>query len=276
MLNLLMAPKIRRKKPKDFDDSANTLWYLYGKEAKSHDEARMQILSDDMDGLLIFVCIGHDWSVRLTSFSLQAGLFSAVLTSFVVPKFQDLGVNPAQQSVYYQNQSVQILLQISQQIASIGTQIPLNVTQPLPYPIFHPSVSDRRVNVFWLMSLVCSLSASLLATVVQQWTRSYLRVYQRSNPPPEDCAHSNIFVRRSRTHADDGGGRSPAYPRLRFPFLCGACRCRPEYQHNSWCRHRRPYHYLRILLPLQLGCTINGSPIVLPEPILGLDLVYPP
>ena len=110
-------------------------------------------------------------------------MFSAVLTAFVVPKIQDLGLNPALESVYYQNQSLQILAQISQQIALIGTQIPLNVTQPPPYPIFHPSASDRRVNVFWLMSLVCSLSASLLATVVQQWTRSYLRVYQRSKKP---------------------------------------------------------------------------------------------
>jgi hypothetical protein len=39
----------------DFDDSANALWTLYGKEAKSHDEARIQTLTDDMDGVLIFV-----------------------------------------------------------------------------------------------------------------------------------------------------------------------------------------------------------------------------
>jgi hypothetical protein len=39
----------------DFDDSANALWTLYGKEAKSHDEARIQALTDDMDGVLIFV-----------------------------------------------------------------------------------------------------------------------------------------------------------------------------------------------------------------------------
>ena len=110
-------------------------------------------------------------------------MFSAVLTAFVVPKIQDLRADPAQQSVYYQNQSLQILAQISQQIASLGTQIPLNVTQPLPYPTFYPSASDRRVNVFWLMSLVFSLSASLLATVVQQWARSYLRVYQGPKNP---------------------------------------------------------------------------------------------
>jgi hypothetical protein len=40
----------------DFEGSANALWTLYGKEAKSHDEARIQTLKDDMDGVLIFVC----------------------------------------------------------------------------------------------------------------------------------------------------------------------------------------------------------------------------
>ncbi len=40
----------------DFDDSANALWSLHMKEAKSHDEARIHSLKDDMDGVLIFVC----------------------------------------------------------------------------------------------------------------------------------------------------------------------------------------------------------------------------
>jgi hypothetical protein len=39
----------------DFDDSANALWSLHLKETKSHDEARIQSLKDDMDGVLIFV-----------------------------------------------------------------------------------------------------------------------------------------------------------------------------------------------------------------------------
>jgi len=39
----------------DFDGSANSLWTLYGKEAKSYDEARIQTLKEDMDGVLIFV-----------------------------------------------------------------------------------------------------------------------------------------------------------------------------------------------------------------------------
>jgi hypothetical protein len=39
----------------DFDDGANALWSLYGKEAKGHDEATIQTIKDDMDGVLIFV-----------------------------------------------------------------------------------------------------------------------------------------------------------------------------------------------------------------------------
>ena len=48
----------------DFDDSTNALWTLYGKEVKSHDEACIETLKDDMDGVLIFVRL-H--SVCLTS-----------------------------------------------------------------------------------------------------------------------------------------------------------------------------------------------------------------
>ena len=171
----------------DFDDRANDLWSLYGKEAESHDKARIETLKDDMDGVLIFVCADNvpifSGQPGLTSLSLQAGLFSAVLTAFVVPQLQNLKVNPANQSVYYQNQSVQILDRISQQLASVGSQTPTNYTPPPPYPTFHALASDRRVNIFWLISLVCSLSAALLATLVQQWVRAYMRIFQQSSNP---------------------------------------------------------------------------------------------
>ena len=146
----------------------------------------------------MFTFFGVD--TELTSFSHQAGLFSAVLTAFVVPQIQSLQVNPANQSVHYQNQSVQILDRISQQLASVGGQIPTNVsppppypTPPLPYPTFHASASDRRVNIFWLISLVCSLSAALLATLVQQWYRGYMRVFQHSRNPLK-AARVRLFL----------------------------------------------------------------------------------
>ena len=46
---------IDQKERRDFDDGANALWSLYGKEAKTHDEARFKSVAKDMDGVLVFV-----------------------------------------------------------------------------------------------------------------------------------------------------------------------------------------------------------------------------
>jgi hypothetical protein len=40
---------------RDFDDSANALWKLYGQEAKNYDHATIKDIKSDMGGLLIFV-----------------------------------------------------------------------------------------------------------------------------------------------------------------------------------------------------------------------------
>ncbi|KAI9435184.1 hypothetical protein H4582DRAFT_708439 [Lactarius indigo] len=149
----------------DFNDNANALWSLQLKEAMSHDQARIQSLKDDMDGVLIF-----------------AGLFSAALTSFLVDKIHDLQPDPTQQMVFYQQQNVALLAQISQQVSSIAPQVSIS-SAPLPTYAFSLNPSDVRVNVFWFMSLVFSLSTALLATLVQQWVRDYMHVFQRySNP----------------------------------------------------------------------------------------------
>jgi hypothetical protein len=58
---------------------------LPGKEAKAYlGDARIQSLAADMDGILTF-----------------AGLFSAVLTSFLVQSSQNLQANPVEQSACY-------------------------------------------------------------------------------------------------------------------------------------------------------------------------------
>ncbi|KAF8462504.1 hypothetical protein DFH94DRAFT_831866, partial [Russula ochroleuca] len=138
----------------DFDDSANALWTLYGKEAKSHDESRIQTLKDDMDGVLIFV--------RLYS----AGLFSATLTSFLIDTKQNLQASPADQT-----------------LSSLAPQVVIPSDPPSPYPSFKPFSSAIRVNAFWFIALVFSLSAALLAILVQQWVRGYMHVFQRYSHP---------------------------------------------------------------------------------------------
>ncbi|KAH9008990.1 hypothetical protein EDB85DRAFT_1511859 [Lactarius pseudohatsudake] len=169
------SPPRSHNERRDFDDGANVLWTLYGKEAKTHDEARFERLAADMDGIPTF-----------------AGLFAAVLTSFLVQSIQNLQTNPMEQSAYYQQQSVAMLAQISHQIASITPQVPVAPTPP-PYPAFHPSSSDVRVNIYWVTGLVCSLSAALLATVVQQWVRSYMQVFQQYDHPLKRARFRQFF-----------------------------------------------------------------------------------
>src|SRR6266850_5520614 len=41
----------------ELDDSSNGLWLQYEKAVKSRDKVRIEALRDDMDGVLIFVCI---------------------------------------------------------------------------------------------------------------------------------------------------------------------------------------------------------------------------
>ena len=50
-------PSRPREQHKDFDNGANPLWSLYIKGVRIRDEARIQTLKDDMDGILLFVCV---------------------------------------------------------------------------------------------------------------------------------------------------------------------------------------------------------------------------
>src|SRR6266850_6105813 len=113
--------------------------------------------------------------------STQAGLFSAVLTSFIIDSRQSLKVDPADQMVYYLQQNVAVLDQISRQISSIAPQVSINPT--LPFPAFKPSASNIRINVFWFMALVFSLAAALLAILIRQCVRDYVHVFQRYSDP---------------------------------------------------------------------------------------------
>jgi hypothetical protein len=85
--------------------------------------------------------------------------------------------------VFYLQQNVAMLTQISQQISSISPQFSIPSSPHPPYPAFSPSSSHVRVNVFWFMALVFSLIAALLAILVQKWVRDYMHVFQRYSDP---------------------------------------------------------------------------------------------
>ncbi|KAF8269503.1 hypothetical protein EI94DRAFT_1574064, partial [Lactarius quietus] len=161
---------------RDFDDGCNAFWSLFAKKAKTHDEARFQRVKEDMDGVILF-----------------AGLIAAFLTPFLSQSIQGLQSDPAQESVYYQQQSLAILVQISQQIASIAPQVPIPLHPPPPYPPFKPSFSDIRVNIYLVSGLVCSLAAALLAILIQQWVRSYMQIFQRYDQPLKRARFRQFF-----------------------------------------------------------------------------------
>src|ERR1700761_1637362 len=85
--------------------------------------------------------------------------------------------------VYYLQQHFTILSQISQQLSSIAPQVSIPSSPPPPFPPFNPSASDLRINAFWFMALAFSLSAALLAILVQQWVRDYMHIFQRYSDP---------------------------------------------------------------------------------------------
>jgi Family of unknown function (DUF6535) len=110
-------------------------------------------------------------------------LFSAVLTAFIIDRSQSIQPSPAQQSAHFQKQSALLLNQISQQLSSLGAQVSISSNLSLSDPTVSPSASDIRVNISWFMSLVSSLCAALLATLIQRWAQDYMHMFQRySNP----------------------------------------------------------------------------------------------
>jgi hypothetical protein len=94
-----------------------------------------------------------------------------------------LTVDPTERIEYYLQQHSTILSQISQQLASIAPQVSIPSTPPLPFPPFHPSASDIRINTFWFLGLISSLLAAFLALVIQKWVRNNTDVFQRDSDP---------------------------------------------------------------------------------------------
>jgi hypothetical protein len=98
----------------------------------------------------------------LKIFDVQAGLFSAVLTAFVVESYQSLQEDLAQTSV-------DLLRQISHQLANASFP-----AAPNPSP-FQAQRSDVRVNICWFVSLLLSLFVALFGIFLKQWMRAYMK-----------------------------------------------------------------------------------------------------
>ncbi|KAJ6556169.1 hypothetical protein B0H19DRAFT_912472, partial [Mycena capillaripes] len=96
------------------------LWAVYVHGAEKYDKALVESWKSDMDGLLIF-----------------AALFSAIVTAFVIESYKTLKSDSG-------DQTVQLLVQISQQLAASANGSTMQATSSAP--AFHPSTQATLCN----------------------------------------------------------------------------------------------------------------------------------
>ncbi|KAJ7032282.1 hypothetical protein C8F04DRAFT_1107830 [Mycena alexandri] len=140
------------------EGGAAKLWAVYVSEAEKYDKSLVESWKSDMEGMLIF-----------------AGLFSASLTAFLIESYKTLSPDTGEQTI-------RLLAQISQQLASGSNGTSFTTSQPTPPP-FRPSTSSLVCNALWFISLGLSLSCALIATLLEQWARDFIhRADTRSAP----------------------------------------------------------------------------------------------
>ncbi|KAF4580471.1 hypothetical protein EYR40_003191 [Pleurotus pulmonarius] len=127
------------------------VWRVYLDEATEFDADMVNKASDGLDLLLVF-----------------AGLFSAVLTTFVAQTSQSLSNDDAAVSVSLLSELVMIQRAMANG-TSIGSIPPAETTSG-------PSRGDVWVNGLWFISLTLSLSTALLAVLARQWLHQYTTI----------------------------------------------------------------------------------------------------
>ncbi|KAI5830927.1 hypothetical protein K523DRAFT_219712, partial [Schizophyllum commune Tattone D] len=125
------------------------VWSVYNDEAEIADKERVQKLNGTLDALLVF-----------------AGLFSAVVTTFVAQSSQALTPDYAQITA-----SLVYKLVLLQRAAASGNtgQVPESL---LSLDSRTHQTSDIWVNKLWLISLMFSLLTALVSVLAKQWIQA--------------------------------------------------------------------------------------------------------
>ena len=132
----------------------------------------------------------------LTRYDGQAGLFSAVLTAFLVQTYPMLQVDSTDTT----NQL--LALSVSTQLRTAGTIITDTLNKTLTSLAdaasisFSPSTATRWINILFFLSLVSSLAAALFSILAKQWIREYIKWNSPLALPRE-----NVLVRQIRIEA---------------------------------------------------------------------------
>ncbi|KAK0421913.1 hypothetical protein EV421DRAFT_2042960 [Armillaria borealis] len=112
-----------------------------------------------------------EWRDTIDVLLVFAGLFSTVLTTFVVQTSQNLRPD-------YNKASMFLLVEILKATASNGSQISI---PPFPTAFSSRSHSDEWMHSLWFSSLTLSLITALVAVLVKQWLHQYVAVVSDSS-----------------------------------------------------------------------------------------------
>ncbi|KAA1473306.1 hypothetical protein DENSPDRAFT_802371, partial [Dentipellis sp. KUC8613] len=129
------------------------VWKVYFDEAKMMDDDMVEAWKDTIDVLLVF-----------------AGLFSAVVTTFVVQSSQSLKPDYSQVSAMLLTEMVGLQRALSDGVSP--SMIP--VSQQNATSGFEVALSDKWVNRLWFISLSFSLATALISVLVKQWLQYYV------------------------------------------------------------------------------------------------------
>jgi len=99
----------------------------------------------------------------------KAGLFSAVVTAFVVESYKTLQPDP-------EDTIVLLLSRIADRLDNVSANAAIARTNT-----FAPDSASIRINAFWLVSLILSLTTVLVGIIALQWLREH-QAYPDLNP----------------------------------------------------------------------------------------------
>lgn len=127
-------------------------------------------------------------NVTPTKLLRKAGLYSAVLSAFIIESYGSLKPDPNDQMIY-------LFQQMISQNYTVSSGF-LNATNPYPsLPPFEVPTWALRVNLLWFSSLVASVAAASYGMLMKQWLREYLDMAKYTSP------HERLRARQFRRPA---------------------------------------------------------------------------
>ncbi|KAF9529170.1 hypothetical protein CPB83DRAFT_732839, partial [Crepidotus variabilis] len=125
-------------------------WGVIVKHLIDKEKERCEVWKDEVQNLLVF-----------------SGLFSAVVTAFIIESYQSLQDNPSEILLSSIAANLQFMANTT---AGVSATLSNNTHVP-----FSPTSPNKIVNILWFLSLVLSLASALIGLVALQWLREHLR-----------------------------------------------------------------------------------------------------